>query len=242
MDRFPLRLFAPSEWSWRVAGSALVGGQPIAGAPQTADASTGGWWVATWTPAMLTAANVGAWRAVVARLNTGVRLIEVPVLDSLQPFLDGVRPAQTTFTPGGDFSSGAGLITAPITAQLAAAAFMPAYPAPASPPTQAQIQMTTGAPLQGVEYFSVIGPSGASRMHMITGVWDVAADVYTVSITPPFREDMAAGTALDFNLPYCAMKLDVASAEKAWPVMTSAMVARPSIKFVESGFVAPATA
>jgi hypothetical protein len=238
--RFPLALFPPADHLWFPAGSALSGGTPISGAPQTADASAGGWWVCEYQVAKLrTLQQIGTYRAILGRLNSGVGLIELPVLDGLQPWPNGVRPALTRFSDLTDFSDGSEFLGSPIVAALAADAYMPAWPAPPVAPTQAQILLTTSAPLMGVEYFSIIGPSGNVRLHLITEVVAVAGDVTTVNFLPPLREDMAAGTPIDFNDPRCTMKVDIASVQGAWPRMEVPFTARPKIVFAESGFVVP---
>lgn len=242
MDRFPAVLFPPAEWQWRIDGASLMGGQPISGAPQTADMSAGGWWVCEWSPAMLfQPAQYSQWRMYLGRLNSGVGLVEMPLIDSLQPYPPGSRVV--TADPSGapiTLDPSLGDLTADlITAQLAADAYMPAWPNPPVAPTQAQIQISVGAALQGGEYFSVYGPSGSVRLHMITELLAIVGEVATVSVVPPFREDMDAGTALDFNNPRCTMKLDIASAKDAWPKLSGAMVSRPTIRFLESGFVIP---
>jgi hypothetical protein len=239
MIRFPLRLFPPSGHRWLPAGSALAGGTPISGPPQTADASAGGWWICEYQVAKLrTLQQIGTYRAILARLNSGVGLIELPVLDALQPWPDG-PPGLEPFSDGSEFSDGGEFVSDPISAELAADGYMTSWPASPEPPTQAQISIATGAPLQGVEYFSIIGPSGNVRLHLINQVLSVEGGVSTVSFIPPFREDMAAGTLVDFNKPRCTMKVDIASVRDAWPTMEVPFTARPKIVFTESGFVVP---
>jgi hypothetical protein len=240
MIRFPLALFPPSEHLWYPAGAALSGGRPIAGVAQTGDASGGGAWVCEYQVAILrTKQQVGVYRSIIGRLNSGVTLLELPVLDALQPWPGGIHPALTPFADLTDFSDGSEFLTSPIVASLAADAYMTAWPAPPVAPTQAQILLTTCAPLQGVEYFSIIGPSGFVKLHLINEVVLVAGGVTTVNFTPPFREDMAAGTPIDFNYPRCTMKADVASVKAAWPTMRTPFTAQPKIIFAESGFVVP---
>ncbi len=221
IGRLPLRLLAPSDLQWRIAGAALMGGQPISGAPQTADISTGGWWVCEWQVGVLaTLAQHGAWRATLGQLQSGVQVVEVPVLDALQPYPPGYEGQ-------------------PIEASLAAAAYMPAYPAPPAASNLAQIEIAVGAALQGGEYFTVVGPSGAPRLHMVTSIVAVAGAVSTVTVAPPFRENMDAGTPVDFNAPRCTMKADLTSLKDAWPRITPGFLARPKMTFLESGFVIP---
>lgn len=221
IGRFPLALFPPSQHQPRLAGTALSGGQPINGAPQTADVSTGGWWVYDYDVGLLrTLAQHGAWRAMVAELQSGVQLIEMPVLDALKPWPPGF--------PGD-----------PIDAALAADVYMPASPAPPTSPVVARIAITVGGALQGGEYFTVIGPSGAPRLHMVTAITDVTGGVSTVRVKPPFREDMPSGTVVDFNAPRFVAKMDIAGGKEAWPSLTPPFLAKPKISFVESGFVIP---
>jgi hypothetical protein len=239
-DRFPLALFAPSEHQPYLQGAAQIGGTPIAGPPQSADLGTGGWWVYEIKVARLWGRDQFAnWRAFLAQLQSGVALVEVPVLDILQPWPAGLAaPAlpdvpHSDATPFGDaslYDSGG----AAIVAGFAADAYAPAWPAPPVAPTQGQISITTGAALRGGEYFSVIGPSGAVRMHMVSRILGVAGTVTTVSFVPPLRENIPAGTPVDFAAPRFLGKADVLTIKDAWPRMTPPFQAAPSIKFVES--------
>jgi hypothetical protein len=239
---FPLVLFAPSEWTWRIVGAPLIGGQPISGPPQTAEVTGGGYWMAEWTPALLSPSRgLAAWRAIVAELSSGVSLLEVPVLDALQPWPAGVAASLVPFSDGSTFDDLSEFFSDAIDATLFADAYMPASPAPPAPPTQAQIEFTAGGALMGGEYFTVVGPSGFAKLHMVTRILSTAGNVATVCVRPPFREDMAAGTLVDFNRPRCVMKADLSSVEKAWPRMRSAMVSEAAITFMESGFVTPSS-
>jgi hypothetical protein len=244
-DRFPLSLFAPSEHQPYLMGVAQSGGIPVTGPPQTADSSTGGWWVYELKVARLyTRDQFAAWRSFLGALQSGVRLVEVPVLDILQPWPGRgsgaepggeltVRPVPHSDTmPFGD--------TAPyeasdiITASLAADAYAPAWPAPAVPPTQAQLNITEGAPLRGGEFFSLIGASGQVYLHMVTRILSVVGTVATVSFVPPLRENFSAGAPVDFETPRFLAKADVASIKDAWPRMVPPFVAMPSIRFLEA--------
>lgn len=245
MLRLPITLFPPGSHRWYPAGSALSGGTPISGPGQTADASAGGWWINDFEVAILrTLQQFAVWRALLGQLNSGVGLIEVPVLDILQPWPGGVKPALTPFTDEASFSDGGQFLTNPIKATLNANAYMPAFPAPPLSPTQLQIAISVGNPLGGGEYLSIIGPSGNVRLHMVTSVSDTTilgptSSISTVTVIPPIREDMAAGTLVDFNDPRCTMKVDIASVADAWPTMTPPFLARPKIRFIEAGFVTP---
>lgn len=236
-DRFPIRIWPPGTHRWYPQAAAITGGQPISGAQQTADLSTGGSWVCEYSATLRTRQQWSAWRAFLVTLNAGVGLVEVPVLDMLQPWPGGVIPQpqpHSDLTPFDDLSL---YDTQPISAVLAANAYMPAWPAPATPPTQAQIQILAGAALQGGEWFSVTGPNGEVRLHMIGRIMSVVGDVSTVSFIPPLREDLAAGTLVDFNEPRCTMKADIGSIADAWPEVTPPFYGRPTIRFLEASDV-----
>jgi hypothetical protein len=254
-DVFPLSLFAPSEHQPYLQGVAQMGGTPVSGPPQTADLSTGGWWVYEVVVGRLRSRDdFAAWRAFLAMLNSGVSVVEVPVLDILKPFIGrtggGIGappPSVVSSLPGvphsdlSPFSDRAlydSTAGGAIQASFAADAYAPAWPAPAVPPTQAQINITAGSPLRGGEYFSVVGPTGAVRMHMIGRVLSIVGTVSTVAFVPPLRENIPAGTPVDFNNPRFLGKADVASIKDAWPRMTPPFQAAPSIKFLESFSVA----
>ena len=237
MIRFPMGLLPPAKHQWRAAGTALSGGQPISGAPQTADAGAGGWWVYSHQIGILkTHPQLGTWRAIIGHLRSGKRLIEIPVIDALKPLPPEGWPGPVDFGDGSTFSDGSTWRSDPTEAFLAAPGYMPASPAPPAPPSQAQIQLVAGASLNGWEYFSVIGPGGRVRLHLIDRVLDVAGDVFTVGFSPPFREDMPAGTPVDFSRPRCTMKAELGSLKGAWPEMEVPFTAKPTITFEEAAF------
>jgi hypothetical protein len=238
---WPQCMLRPSEWTWSIDGAFVVGGQPISGPPQTAEISTGGSWMYEHQVAILrTPAEVGTYRALLSQLFQGRRTLIVPVIDALKPVPPGLVPWSDP-APFSDLSEWAGGL---VKAFLATAGYMPASPPPPSPPNQAQITITTGQALQGAEYFSVSGPSGAKRLHLIHSILATTTNAdgsvtYTVEFNPPFREDMAALTPVDFDTPGCTMKVDVASVKDAWPRMGVRFFAQPKITFREGGFVTP---
>jgi hypothetical protein len=62
----------------------------------------------------------------------------------------------------------------------------------------------------------------------------VVGTVSTVSFIPPLRENIPAGTPVDFNSPRFLGKADVASIKDAWPLITPKFGATPSLRFLES--------
>ena len=235
MDQFPIAALTPSSWRWDIAGAVLSGGQPVSGPPQTADAACGGWWIFEMDVTLFDVAQHKVWRAIFGKLKTANSKIAVPVLDAGQPWPSGVSgDAGARFSDDTTFSDGSLFGSDSIDATLAANAYAPAYPSPAAPPTQAQITLTTGKPLEGGEYFSVTGTSGDPRLHLVTRVLAVAGDVYTVEVTPPFREDYASGTRCEFDSPLCAMKLDIGSIGNILPALSPGFVGKASVRFVET--------
>lgn len=249
--RFPVRLFAPSEWKPPyIVGAALSGGQPVSGAAQTADASAGGLWYCDHQVGILrTLDQILAWRAIVARLTSGMVLFDVPFVEGCQPWPGGVRPARTPFSDMAPFSDGSEFVSAPIVAELGAAAYMMASPAPPAPPTQATLLLSACAALRGGEYFSIASPTlDTIYLHLITSIVSRTSDAEAtagapvtavVTISPPFREDIPAGTAVDFNEPRFTAKANIASIADAWPTMSPPFTARPKISFIESGAPIP---
>lgn len=238
MDFFPVSLFPPSAFHWDVAGTPQTGGTPVSGPPQTADASCGGWWVCDFDVARLEGVEqFKTWRAMMGRLRVAAGRIVVPVIDICQPWPDGVftLPDTGRFAAISTYSE-AGLFAADaINATLAADAFAPAWPTPAAAPTVTQIEMNAGAPLTGGEYFSATGDDGLPHLHWIAEVTAIVGNVYTVTITPPFRQDFATGKRLEFDTPCCAVKLDPASIGNVLPRVGSGFVASPSVRFIETG-------
>jgi hypothetical protein len=238
MLRFPLKLFPPATHKPYIPNAAISGGTPIVGPPQTADLSTGGVWVYELDLATVRSrAQIAVLLALVAELASGVTLIEVPVLDILQPWPGSARRSRVPFGDGSTFGDTGEFESETIAAVLAADVYMPASPAPPAAPTQAQITVTIGGALLGGEKFSLTGPSGNVRMHMITSISaDDGAGNYTVTVKPPFREDTPAGTLLDFNDPRFTAKLDPAAANDAWPAFRVPYLGDAKLRFIESGF------
>lgn len=235
-DRFPNWLFGPSEHQPYLVGGALSGGQPISGPPQTADMATGGTWAYEWPVARLAGHDaVRAYRAVLATMATGVGVMDIPVVDVLQPWPGAGRPARVPHSDKTPFDDGGLYAAEPIIAQLAANAFMPAWPAPPVPPTQAKILTLSGAQLRGGEYFTLLGASGWAYMHMIGRILNVVGPVTTVSFVPPLREDFPAGSPVDFNDPRFTGKLDLSSIKDAWPRYSATFISTPTLRFLETG-------
>jgi hypothetical protein len=238
LDLWPLSALLPKSWSVALEGSPASGGTPISGPPQTADLSCGGWWSITMELWLNSLAASHAYRGMLASARVSSSYFVVPVLDALQPWPAG-GPGSSVPIGFGDaaaFSDGALFTGDRITAALAANAYAPAYPAPPAAPTVAQIQITAGGALNGGEYFTLIGPSGCPRLHMIGRVLNVSGNVYTVNFTPPLRENYASGTAVEFDRPACTMTFDKTALAQAWPRYTPGFVASPVVRLVEANF------
>lgn len=241
MDLWPVEGLPPTTWQWSIEGSYASGGQPMTGPPQDSDASCGGWWRASLDLSLMGAEDVRALRAALVAALSSSPMFVVPCLDGLNPFpapwgrFGAPAPRVPSRCLPTTFSSAALTDNVLIKASLAAAAYMPAYPAPAAPPTQAQIQMTAGRALRGGEYFTLIGTSGEPRMHQIGRILSAASGVFTVSFLPPLRENYAEGTQVLFDKPACTMKLDKSSLRDAWPKLSAGMTSKVTIAFAETG-------
>lgn len=74
----------------------------------------------------------------------------------------------------------------------------------------ASIVSVTGTSLRPFltgEEFSVDYGDQGSRMHRIIGIVSQSPGAYVFEISPPLREDTAAGTALNFDEPTCTMRM-----------------------------------
>lgn len=233
---FPLDILPAARFRWWLEGASALGGQPMYGPAQAADLSCGGIWVCDLEMGNLyTADQVRTWRALLASVFSGTTPINVPIFDILQPSPETSGQAvsasygsSTSYLEGSTFSAEASDLT------LNAAAYMPAWPAPASPPTQLQIKSTSNAAFKAGHYVGLTNnTTGERRSHLIKSVLGVSGNVTTVSVMPPLRENYPVNTPVQVVRPAVTMKYDVRQKEQPWPMMEPPFKARPSIRFVE---------
>jgi hypothetical protein len=73
--------------------------------------------------------------------------------------------------------------------------------------TTLQVAFVDAAPLLGGEPFSILHPVRGKRLYGIHSVGETVGGVTEITIRPPLREAIAAGTELDFDNPGCVMRL-----------------------------------
>lgn len=227
-DSISLNLLRTRRLRWRIAGSPLNGPTPISGPPQRGRIDGGGWWVAELDGVPLNrAAQLRVWRALMVTWDTFAESVIVPVYD--QPIIPrpGEWVAGLPLAPHSDdtpFSDGTYYDSPTIDAQLVGGIARRA--------TSCQIQVTTGGPLLGGEYFTLVGETGFPRLHLIGRLTDEGEGLYTVQFGPPTREAYDDATPVDFDRPRLVMDFDDAN-EDAWPWIEPPFKGRPSPRFLE---------
>lgn len=223
IDRLPFqRPFTPTGLRWRLVDSVIEGPSGLGLPAARISTDGGGWWVAQFDEMKAaTPLHHRALRAMTLRMRGG-RVFDVPFIEqaptgalSTVPFSDG-----TTFGDGSEFVSGA------MTAVLAADV--------ALNDDTATIQISTGHVLQGGDVFSIDnGPLLGSSMFATSEVEEVSPGLWSVEIGPQFRRAHPAGTALNFNDPHCAMRLEDPEGAM-WPRIVRGWHGTASALFVEA--------
>lgn len=221
---FPTRLLKPAMLQPSLIGAAVEGGRTLSGDAQYAEMSGGGRWAVEFSDiALLATAQVKAWRALSAALDSGVTPLLVPLADRRhQPLLD---PKYSGSDPFGLAIWDEGLT--PWSPEEITAAASGAVPVRQ---TEISFSYTGGAALQGGEHFSFAHPTMGWRLYRITRVKAAAGGSYTVEFRPPLREAVAPGELLNFESPRCTMRLD---GEMDAPLEMWRW-ARASVRFVET--------
>lgn len=199
MKVFPTCLFAPNGTEADIERRTISGGVALDGDETIIATDGGGRVFLEMSDFYLDDVPVAlAWSAISAWMDGGVRPIIVPFCDARhQPIydLDGVPHSDGT-----TFSDESLYDTASCTAELSEDAALRA--------TTIQVALTTlGRALLGGEWLSIDHPSMRWRAYRIAEI--IAQDDASaiLSIRPPLREAVSAGTLIDFDDPRCVMRL-----------------------------------
>lgn len=204
MLTFPTHLFNPAAIKLRPAGSTITGGESLSGETDTIRTDGGGYWAIQMSGIeLLTPDLIRAWRAWEDTLDGGVEKVLVPVADvRMAPRVPGDAPgALLAGSTDPYFPEAVGFATPWIVAVTVGAAALRA--------TQIEINVTTGSPVKGGEYFAIDhGGTIGKRVHRIRRVLSrPTASRAVVSIRPPLRAAVASGVAVDFDWPAVVAKL-----------------------------------
>lgn len=204
---FPRALLREHEGRWSLRGNIISGGQTAAGAFTRISMDGGGVWQMQYDGiALRTREHILMGRAVERIADGGVTPLIMPMCDTRYApviTLNGVPVSETDPLPHSDdafFSDDSGYAQS-----LGAVAFTGAAALHA---TEFPVEIVDGydLTLDAGQYFSLIHPTQGKRLYSIIGVQDVD-DTIMLTIRPPLREAVDAGTTLDFRDLGCVMVL-----------------------------------
>lgn len=214
--------FLPQSLRWRLADARTEGAGGFGIAPVSVTTDGGGYWVAEFGEMRAaTDAQHRALRGLASRLRGGKR-IDVPFVE-LAP-TGGLE--EVTFSDGTTYEDGTGEIVGLTQAVLEEAV--------AANDFTCLIRVTGGPDLRGVDVFSMIRSATlGEEMHQCDSLTEVEPGLWSATVGPQFRQAYDAGTALNFNDPACAMRLDDPEGQ-LWGRFDRSWIARPSARFVEA--------
>lgn len=231
LPHFPPSLLREEALLWELKGVTVGGGESAGGQEALTRLDGGGLWKASLNGvALRTADHVRAWRALAAICDGGVQPVVVPMCDGRHipaPEVNGVRVASLDVVPhsdGATFSDGSGYASSVVEASLAVAAVLRA--------TSLTVTLTAGSALRGGEYFSIDHADLRWRLYRVRTAVDNGDGTFAVTIRPPLRAAVTAGSVLEFDRPKCVMR--IASADAMDLMLEQRRRGRPSVSFVEA--------
>jgi hypothetical protein len=231
MYLWPFRLLPPYAVRWFPYGNVAVGPVSLDGASQQAVRTDGGGlWGLECSFETPTNDAILALRGWAVHLDAGMTEFVMPrqnlnfaplPISAGKPVRAGKPPiALDPFGEEGNY--GPALITA-----TAAAASLRA--------TSVAITMTQGSRIRPGHVFAINHSGAGWRMYQIGRVTDILGDVFTCSIRPPLRQAITNGTAIEFDLPRCKMRLRPESAAALYQAVDLLRIGdRVSAGFIES--------
>jgi hypothetical protein len=198
-DNWPINVLVPRDLNWWPSGGVDSGGASLSGLQQIDRIDGGPLWRCQMVQIPLKDdTSILAFQALQMILGGGATPIIVPRMPAtrvpsanpspLVPHSDG--------TPFNDDSLYSG---DSVTSTLVNDADLRDY--------QITLDLVGGKPLMGGEEFSINHPDVGWRMYRIMRVRSQSGNRYAVDIGPPLRDDVAAGTALEWDNPRCMMRL-----------------------------------
>lgn len=209
MYLWPFRLLPPYAAKWSRVGAAMLGPVSIDGAQQQASRTDGGGlWRLDCSFEAKTVDQILALRAWDAYLDAGTTEFIMPVLDlpfAPRPTIAGrpMKPgkpasASDPFGESGDYGSALMMASNVGAASLRA--------------TSITINMVQGSSIRAGQIFSINHAMKGWRKYNIQRVTSADGNLFTVSFRPPLREAITDGTAIEFDIPRCVMRLHPDSA------------------------------
>lgn len=232
LDFPPKLMMAPSWTPPHLVGMVQSAGRSASGIYNASRSDGGGLWKVSMGEALFKDYDcIRSLDALKAILAEGVVPIIVPfrrLRTQPWPTVDGSLLTSYGPIPHSDdtlHSDGTGYYQEVIDVQLAEAAELR--------DTTLELTINLAGELMGGEVFSIPHDDLSHRPYRIIGIQDQDATSATVTITPPLREDTAAGTYLNFDLPKCIMQLDGPDGFN-FSMAERTRVASASLRFIES--------
>lgn len=223
--RWPSRL-PPRDVAADVIPRAIMGPPAMSGGQQAVQSDAGCWYIQYNSISVIEEFRVKLWRVMQARLNVVNTPILIPVFDckrSPWPLdVSGNKIVSYGDAPHSDdslFSDGSGYGTDVIDIEVATAAEFR--------DTSLEITINNAADLEGGEFFSTL----AGDMYTIVSLELISGTTYAISVSPPLRAALPAGTKLQFDNPVCRCVLENPGSMSL--MLTQRVVARPSLEFIE---------
>lgn len=164
-------------------------------------------------------------RAIEVAANGGLTTFTLRTCETgFAPYLDGAGPSTVPHSDGSPFSDGSEYFQSGISAQ----AHFPI----AKRATTMFIYTDEAAPLKGGEAFSIIHPTMGERRYHVGLVYPLVFKVQEITIWPPMREAVTAGTELNMHSPGNAMYL--ANSEEFLEDINMGRFSRANALFEES--------
>lgn len=192
MDFWPWDLLTPNSESWRLQGIALSGGFTVGGVTRMSRTDGGGLWVGEQSFLLSTRAKIKTARAIEAMLDGGAGQIVAWSFE--KPFAPaGLEAVSVTHSDGSAFSDDMEYSSLPAGAVTTVGAALRA--------TTLTVTMISGS-LEGGERFSIVHPTAGWRRYTVARV-----DGNEITIRPPLREAVEAGSDLNFLQVGCVCRL-----------------------------------
>lgn len=210
---FPRLLLREKSHSWNLAGVAATPGVNAKSVATIIRSDGGGFWTCSMSDVSLSGGGslrgkdrqkVSAllWRAVRQICDGGVNPIVVPRNDAFfRPWPSGLVNSAVLNIPHDDdalFDDGSGYYQSAIDITCAAKA---------ERATSLDLTINVAGDLQGGESFSIEHPTMGWRLYEIATVVYSDDSHARITFLPPLREDVEAGTQIEFDRPRCTMRL-----------------------------------
>lgn len=191
MLEWPWKILTPREENWRLSSVTANGGQTVGGVSRLSRLDGGGLWVGEQSFFFHTVEQIRVARALEALMDGGAT--PMIAFSFEEPFSPRPTGERVGFSDGASFEDGS---------LFAGAGFALTVSGDAA--LRSTTLTVTGAStsLLGGERFSIIHPNMGRRRYTVGRV-----DGDTLTIRPPLREAVTAGSELDFNKVGCPCRL-----------------------------------